>query len=224
MKNAYALGRARRESKGKWHGLPRVVIVLAGRALQIDRAITRASLEYVFLRFIVHAGLAKVVHGIGHIFRFKASQNKDAYGKFVQTVLGAFVPSLLKISNVCTQLACVVFERLDFISSRRLFFLELKRGVLNIDDPIVDRLCRLGELRIISYCDCRTHEVYRGLQGGERCANCCYDHGCSGCVGNGAVECTASINLTDEGASTRQSVSPCEAGKGVLRPKEGVQP
>lgn len=165
--------------------LPCVVLVLAGNALKEYGAVERPSPEYYLLRFVVHAGLAKIVHGIGWILRCGKGQNKyPLLAKLVQAVLGPVSPLLLKLSNLCTKLACLVFERLDFIASRRLFFLELQRGVLDINDPIVERLCGLGQLRIIAQGDCRARQVDGCFQGTKGGADCGYDHGSSSLQGD----------------------------------------
>ncbi len=151
--------------------------VIAARAFKGNFSHASFFLEYRLLRFVVHASLAKVVHGLGRLSRWSnRCEGEGSFAQLVKLVVRPQYSLLLKLSNACTQLACLVFERIDFISGRRLFFLELERGILNVDDPIVERLSRLGQLRIVTQCNRTSRQFHGGLQGTECCANCCNNH------------------------------------------------
>ena len=71
--------------------------------------------------------------------------------------VGKSLPSLrplvalaLQINEVCFDLSCIVFERLAFLMARREFLLQLKRGVLDVDDAVIESAQRLVNFRVIA--------------------------------------------------------------------------
>lgn len=111
-----------------------------------------AALEYAFLRRVVHAGLAKVVRAAAILARLYLREDKNAFSKLVKVVLLPLRFLMFKLSDACTELSLPVFERLYLIAHRRDFLKGLKRGVLHVDDSIIDVLQRSGDLRVIACC------------------------------------------------------------------------
>lgn len=144
-------------------------------ALKIDPVFfdsrARYFLEYHFLRSVVHAGLAKIVHWSAAVARLYVGEDKGALRKLAKLVLRPFRFALYKLSDTCTEHSFIVFERLDLILHRRHLLLCLKRGVLDIEDPFLERLERIGELRIIPCCDCRFREIEKRFGAAERSAD-----------------------------------------------------
>jgi len=111
------------------------------------------DLEYHFLRRIVHAGLTDVVRWLGIVIRRAVQQDVRTGMDFTKCILLPVLPAALKLSNACCELSFVVFERLNLILHRRHFLLRLQCGVLDVEDPFLQRLERIGELRVVSCCD-----------------------------------------------------------------------
>lgn len=120
---------------------------------EIDTPAFLLALEYYLLRRIVHAGLADVVRGIGILIRLDVLKDKRSWVQLAQIVLSPLMLPLRKLSDLCCQLSFFVFERLDLILHRRHLLLRLERGVLDVEDPFLHRLQRIGELRIVACSD-----------------------------------------------------------------------
>lgn len=127
-----------------------VVLVLAYRTRQDVVAQAILLLEYAFLRRVVHAGLAKIVRAAAILARFYLREDKNAFRKLVKVVLRPLRFLLFKLSDACFELSFSVFERLNLLAHRRHFLLCLKRGVLDLEDPVINVLQRVGDLRVIT--------------------------------------------------------------------------
>lgn len=155
------------------------------------------SLEYYLLRRVVHAGLANAVRGIGSILRADVCENERPFVYFFQCVARPFRKLLLKSSNLGVELSLIVFERLDLILHRRHLLLRLQRGVLDIEDPFLQRLERIGELRIVTCYDCRFSEIKKCFGAAQGGADRAKVHGGSPCeekVGVGTTDSTWGAN------------------------------
>ena len=119
-------------------------------AYQVDRCEIFRALEYYLLRRVVHAGLTKIVRWSGAFMHGVGRQNKNPAGKLMKTVLRPLVALALQINEVCFDLSCIVFERLAFLIARREFLLQLKRGVLDVDDAVIESAQRLVNFRVIA--------------------------------------------------------------------------
>lgn len=139
--------------------MPTFVLVLAHRASQNKKTQFILAMEYAFLRRVVHAGLAKVVRAAAILARFYLSEDEDAFRKLTKVVLLPFRFLMFKLSDACTELSFPVFERLNLIAHRRHFLLCMERGVLDLEDPVIDVLQRVGDLRVVTCCDCGLDEV-----------------------------------------------------------------
>lgn len=130
------------------------------------------TLEHDFLRFVVHAWLAKVVRASASLARLYLCENKNALRQLMKVVLRPLRAPLFKLSELCTELSLVVFERINLIASRRVLLLQLKRGVCDLEDMFIQHLLHLGELHIVSCSHSRLCEIDGGSKSGERGAQC----------------------------------------------------
>lgn len=130
------------------------------------------TLEYDFLRFVVHAGLAKVVRASGGLARLYLGEDKGALRKLVKIVLRPFRTPLFKLGDLCTEFSLLVFERINLIASRRVLLLQLERGVCDLEDLFIQHLLHIGEFQVVTCCNCRFCKIDRGSEGGERSAQC----------------------------------------------------
>lgn len=164
-------------------------------------------LKHVFFRKTVHAALAHPVHWGAVVARWNIRIGEAPFGKLLQFVVAPLVKPIFKLSDLCFHGAQVIFEHLYLVSCRRLFLLELKDGVLNVDDPFVHELRRLGELRFIACRDGLLSEINGCLQCGKGCADGSNDHGDSpleGKVGVGTTDSTTAGNPRPELAEAKE--------------------
>ncbi|ALR35974.1 hypothetical protein LV28_25285 [Pandoraea pnomenusa] len=77
-------------------------------------------------------------------------------------VLRPVVASGFKRTNHFPHVSEVRLQRLNFISSRSVLFLELERGVLHVNDSLIQRLLRLGQFVVIA----RGYRCFRQIEGG----------------------------------------------------------
>lgn len=130
--------------------LSRGIFVLADGARGHVLEAACLALEYRFLRFVVHAWLAKVVGIAAILAGFYLREDKNALGKLVKVVLLPLRFLLFKLSNACTEFSFPVFERIYLLGCRKHLSLQIKRGVLDLDDPFLKHLLKLGEFRLIT--------------------------------------------------------------------------
>jgi hypothetical protein len=124
------------------------VLVVTDRANPVA-PIWRQS-EYAFLRFVVHAGLAKVVSGCCVISCWIVRVNEHPVGKLMKPVMTPFRNLSLKVGNLGFKFATLAFDRMHFILRRRIFLKQLDGKVLDFDDPLLHSLLKTGELRFVS--------------------------------------------------------------------------
>lgn len=105
--------------------------------------------EYGFLRFVIHAGLAKIVSGCGIATRRLILERDHTGGYFCKFVLGLVFKLLFKVSDSAFHLAFAVGQRVILLGGIKQALLELDRGVLNLDDSVVKFLERSAYFRII---------------------------------------------------------------------------
>lgn len=148
-------------------------------ALKIDpifvHSRARYFLEYYFLRRVIHAGLAKVVHGSAAVARLYVSEDEGALRNFLKLIVSPLRLPLLELSNLCCKFSFVVFERLNFIMECRRFLLQLKRGILYVEYLDVQVIRRLGDLTFVPRvqgCSCEIPCITKcgksGAQGSQR--------------------------------------------------------
>jgi hypothetical protein len=125
------------------------------------------TLEYDFFRHVVHAGLAKVVHGSAVLARFYMRENENTLRKLLKFVLLPLRFSLFKLSNLCVELSFAVLQRIDLITCRRHLLLQLERGILDLENPFVESLRCLGDFDVTCCADDGFHQIEGRAKGGE---------------------------------------------------------
>ncbi len=141
-------------------------------AHKVYAPVSLLTLEYDFLRFVVHAGLAKVVRASGGLARLYLGEDKGALRKLMKIVLRPFRAPLFKLGDLCTEFSLLVFERINLIASRRVLLLQLERGVCDLEDLFIQHLLHVGEFQVVTCRNCRFCKIDRGSEGGERSAQC----------------------------------------------------
>lgn len=164
------------------------------------------DLEYYLLRRVVHAGLAKVMGGCGSITGALVREDERAFVNLFQRVLSPIRFALLEVSNRCFELSFVVFERLNLISHRRRFLLQVKRGVLYVEDFESELLSRLCDFEVVACLDGLCHQIPRGA---ERCQACTQ----AGNVCHGGSPCFEKAGVRT--ANSKRGVNPHQFGEGV---------
>ena len=145
------------------------VVIVTFRATQV-RAVWH-SLEYRFLTSVVHAGLAKVVHGCSVICCVLECINECTVGKLMNLVMRTVIRLLEKLSDFSLQLATLVFERSHLLFCRRVFLLSLNADVLELNDSIIKTLERVGDLRIVAYRDSGRGEFNSSFDASNGCTD-----------------------------------------------------
>ncbi len=136
-------------------------------ALKLDRAERTGLLQNSFVRLVVHARLANKVRRMASRIGHGACQDEHTGREFVQNILGAVGTFLFDFGKFGGRLSQLVLEPVNFITGRRLLFLQSERGILHVYYAIVDRLLHLSKLQVISSSNRRLCDIDSVLQAGD---------------------------------------------------------